>query len=204
MAEAPKYFLYVDPMKCIGCRSCEIECAVQHSVSKNIYGAVQEVPKPRPRASVIPVDEIRVPMQCRHCEDAPCIAVCPTKALYKSDEGFVLVDELKCIGCRMCVVACPFGHPAFDYERKVVLKCDGCIDRVREGKVPACVEACPTGALTFGTLDEVLEKVRREGMSPFLYEAAKLIPGVEKALPPAKMESPLTKLLKMYESVRWY
>ena len=204
MAEAPKYFLYIDPTKCIGCRSCEIECAVQHSVSKNIYGAVQEVPKPRPRASVIPVDEIRVPMQCRHCEDAPCIAVCPTKALYKSDEGFVLVDELKCIGCRMCVVACPFGHPAFDYERKVVLKCDGCVDRVREGKVPACVEACPTGALTFGTLDEVLEKVRREGMSPFLYEAVKLIPGVEKALPPAKVESPLTKLLKMYESVRWY
>ncbi len=200
-----QYFLYVDPTKCLGCRACEIACAVEHSVSRDIYGAILEVPKPSPRASVVPIEEVRVPMQCRHCENAPCIAVCPTRALYKTDEGFVVVDEMKCIGCRLCVLACPIGHPSFDYERKVIVKCDGCVDRVRKGEVPACVEACPTGALIFGTLDEILAYVRKEKMSPFLYELiVRLVPGVEKALPPAKIESPLSKLLKMYEPVRWY
>lgn len=204
MPETSNYFLYIDPTRCTGCKACEIACAVEHSLSKNIYGAVLETPKPRPRVSVIPVDEIRVPMQCRHCEDAPCMAICPTKALYRSENGFVVVDEMKCIGCRMCVVACPFGHPAFDYERKIVLKCDGCTERVSEGKVPACVEACPTGALIFGTLDEIMAKIRKERVAPFLYEAVKLVPGEEKKLPPVKIESPLSTLLKMYDSVRWY
>lgn len=200
-----EYILYVDPTRCLGCRACEIACAVEHSVTKNIYTAILETPKPKPRAAVIPVDTLRVPTQCRHCENAPCMAVCPTGAISKTDEGFIVIDETKCIGCEMCVVVCPFGHPIFDIERKVVIKCDGCVERFREGKVPACVEACPTGALMFGRIEEIVKLVRTERAKPFLYEVAYLIPELRAKIPPVKIPvSPLSKLLEMYKPVKWY
>jgi len=88
--------------------------------------------------------------------------VCPTKALYRSPEGFVLLNPLKCIGCMMCAVVCPFGIPDLDKANKIMVKCDFCIDRVRKGLPPACVEACPTGALRFGRLEDFLEEKSAE------------------------------------------
>jgi len=197
--------IYIDPSRCMGCRACEIACAVEHSVSKNIYGAVLEVPKPMYRVRVVVADSFNVPMRCQHCEDAPCINVCPTKALYRSEEGFVLVNPLICIGCRMCMLACPFGHPRYDIKAKTIIKCDFCVDRIREGKVPACVEACPTGALRFGTAEELLKEVAVE-------RAKQLITGTAPALGPvvykppteAPKPSPLSILHDKYSSVRWY
>jgi Fe-S-cluster-containing dehydrogenase component len=91
---------------------------------------------------------------CMHCDDAPCVAACPTGCLYKDTEsGLTLFDNSRCIGCRGCAMSCPFGAPSFNPDGKMV-KCDGCIQRLRDGRVPACVRVCPGGALTCRPAEE--------------------------------------------------
>jgi len=139
--------------KCLACKSCEIACALAHSKSEVLEEAKQEQPKPRRRVTVEAVGEFGVPMQCRHCEDAPCIAVCPTAAIYLSQaNGPVLIDQEKCIGCKFCIMVCPFGvidiyAPDQVGGGKIMVKCDLCIERTKAGEEPACIEACPTKAL---------------------------------------------------------
>jgi carbon-monoxide dehydrogenase iron sulfur subunit len=157
-----KGMIIIDVDKCNACKSCEIACAVEHSVSKDLRQAIHEDPTPRPRVSVEKGLNFSVPLQCRQCANAPCIALCPTDALYRVDQDSpVLLDEEKCIGCNWCVLACPFGVIRLDDGRKVVLKCDQCFQRVQRGELPACVSACPTGALAFKVLEEVAADRRR-------------------------------------------
>ncbi len=199
--------VYIDPEKCMGCRSCEIACAIEHSASKNIFGAIFEKPKPKPRIKVVSADFFNVPMRCQHCEDAPCENVCPTGAIRKSEEGFVILDSNKCIGCLMCIMACPFGHPKYEVEYKVVLKCDFCIDRIREGREPACVEACPTGAMTFGTLEEILNRIRKEKAEKLI--SGLKVPGIVYMKPVVETEKEEEKVRPVdvyiaYSKARWY
>jgi carbon-monoxide dehydrogenase iron sulfur subunit len=87
-------------------------------------------------------------MQCRHCEDAPCISVCPTGAIYRQQaESPVLINQDLCIGCKFCLMVCPFGVINVSRDGKAMVKCDLCIERTKIGQEPACVEACPTKAL---------------------------------------------------------
>jgi carbon-monoxide dehydrogenase iron sulfur subunit len=105
------------------------------------------------------------PSRCRHCDPAPCQQVCPTGAIYRdSEEGLVLLDAAKCIACAMCAIVCPFDavtfHPVTGNGNGAVhplaaVKCDGCIERVRHGEEPACVEVCKTDALVYGELNEL-------------------------------------------------
>ncbi|NJE41753.1 4Fe-4S dicluster domain-containing protein [Thermococcus sp. GR6] len=202
-----KLTIYINPERCTGCRACEIACAVEHSMSKNLFGAIFEKPTPKPRLQVVVADFFNVPMRCQHCEDAPCMEACPTGAISRTKEGFVVLNANKCIGCLMCVMACPFGHPKFEPEYKAVIKCDSCVDRVREGKEPACVEACPTRALKFGTLGEILEEVRKE-------KAESLISGLKsqgmvymKPVSESKKKEDLVRPMDLYleySNVMWY
>ena len=95
-----------------------------------------------------------VPTQCMHCEDAPCAAVCPTHATYITDSGVVLVDEEKCIGCKYCMAACPYGARIVQEKTGVVEKCRFCWDGEKPGNPPACVGTCISGARIFGDLDD--------------------------------------------------
>jgi formate dehydrogenase iron-sulfur subunit len=99
---------------------------------------------------------------CRHCVDPACASVCPVGALIKTSEGPVIYDAAKCIGCRYCMVACPFNIPRYEWHNPVpaVQKCDMCFDRVKEGKLPACAEACEYEATVFGTRKELLQIAR--------------------------------------------
>jgi len=152
----------VDVTKCMGCHSCEVACAVAHSRGKTLLAAIQEQPLPQPRVSVLAAGEMAVPLQCRHCEDAPCVAICPTKALQKPDpEGPVIIDQELCIGCKSCIMVCPFGVITMSADGKSIIKCDLCIERLNEGEDPACVEACPTGALQLVTVDELAARSRQ-------------------------------------------
>ena len=151
--------------KCLACKSCEIACAVAHSESKVLQEAMQEMPKPQSRVSVQAAGEFAVPLQCRHCEDAPCITVCPTGAIHRDEtNGPVLIEQDKCIGCKFCLVVCPFGVIEVSSDGRAMVKCDLCIERTKAGQEPACVEACPTKALKLGSEKEfAADKRKRAG-----------------------------------------
>jgi len=139
------------------------ECAMAHSDASDLAEAAQSPEPPQPRIHVEPGQLYGIPLQCRHCQDAPCINVCPTEAMHRdSTTGPVLLDEERCIGCSFCVMACPFGVVDLRPDGKAVVKCDQCIKRTEAGQDPACVAGCPTGALRFVEMDKWLRERRRQ------------------------------------------
>ena len=132
-----KKMLVVDPERCTGCRLCEITCSVKHTGFSN---------PARARIHVIKWDNVGfyLPMSCQQCQDAPCMAVCPKEAIYRDQElDRVMVNYDLCIGCKMCVSACPFGAMGFDADRGRVFKCDLC-----DGD-PQCVRFCDMKAVDY-------------------------------------------------------
>ncbi len=149
--------------RCNGCLTCSLACAAAHSSSGTIVGAMLEgIPG---RIFVQAAGSRPVPILCRHCEDAPCVDACMTGAMQK-DPGTGLVSnegrEQTCVGCWMCIMACPYGaiiqKPG---EKKLALKCDGCPGR----EIPACVAACPNNALVYEEADAFSEERRRKAAS---------------------------------------
>jgi len=166
--------IVVNIEKCLGCRSCEIACALAHSQSEILEEAIKESPRPQKRVTVEPVGESGVPIQCRHCEDAPCIIICPTQAIHRQqDEGPVLIEQDLCIGCKFCLMVCPFGVIDMSGDGKAVIKCDLCIERTSAGKDPACVEACPTKALKLADEKELAASRRRHTAREMVLSAQK-------------------------------
>lgn len=154
--------IVVNIKKCLACKSCELACALVHSKSKVLEEALTESPAPKSRVAVEPAGEFGIPMQCRHCEDAPCVTVCPTAAIHRDGVNSpVLIDKNRCIGCKDCIMVCPFGAIDVTGDGKAVVKCDLCIERTKAGEDPACVESCPTGTLEYCELNEHLIERRR-------------------------------------------
>jgi len=193
--------VFIDAERCMGCRACELACAVEHSMGKDLYRLVHTPEKPLPRIRIVAIDSLYIPMKCQHCRNAPCVAVCPTKALYYTPEGFVEVDTTRCIGCLLCLAACPFGHPRYDPGTRAIVKCDFCVDRVRSGRLPACVEACPTGALKFGRLEDILKELSIERAKQIVSGLA--MQGRLVVKPVEKPVSLLAILKSMYTPVSW-
>ena len=159
-----KQMLVVQVDKCVGCKSCEIACAVEHSASQVLPTAITESPSPQSRVHVMQGASFAAPLQCRQCEDAACVAVCPTRALQKDDEGPVVLERDLCIGCMWCVEACPFGVITVDSSGSAVVKCDQCYARAAQGRMPACVQACPTRAIEQRGLKDVVDGKRNAFM----------------------------------------
>ncbi len=155
-------YIEVSIIRCMGCKSCELACAVAHSSSKDLEALVRDGEKPGYRINVEAYGRNAVPINCKHCEEAACILACPTGAVHRDAPGEpVTVDQERCIGCRMCVQACPFGVITVNPNGKGVLKCDLCMERLAAGQEPACVYACPTKALTFVDEQEA-NKIKRK------------------------------------------
>lgn len=150
--------IYVKPERCTGCKSCEIACAVQHSKSKNLFGAIAESPLSQKRLFVETAGDVRMPVLCRHCEDAPCLNSCITGCLYHDENGFVRRKKARCIGCWTCIMTCPFGVITRDAHKHIAVKCDRC----HKLDVPACVHACPTKALSLVEMDELSHAARQQ------------------------------------------
>ncbi len=165
----------IDTTVCIGCRNCEWACKDAHNLktdSLKTYSDRLVFDKRRrpdeyaltvvneysnPKNQLLPTD---VKVQCMHCDEPACLSACIVGAFTKQENGAVTWDSSKCIGCRYCMIACPFQIPAFEYSKALepnIMKCDFCFDRTKEGKLPACVEICPTEALTYGKREELIE-----------------------------------------------
>ncbi|MFH0808870.1 MAG: 4Fe-4S dicluster domain-containing protein [Pseudomonadota bacterium] len=129
---------------CIGCHLCEVACAVAHSRSGDIIRAYK-VEGTRPRNVVEEALPVTLSVNCRHCDEPSCVAACISGALRKQPSGPVTYDEVKCVGCWSCVMACPHGAVRPDAGRMKIIKCDLCPGR----ETPACVSACPNRALVY-------------------------------------------------------
>lgn len=157
--------ILVNKERCLGCRSCELACAVAHSKSKNLIGAAGESSKAKKRIFVHQAGSKKVPLNCRHCEEAPCIDACIAGAMHRTPDGIVTNTDgpAKCTGCWMCVMVCPYGIINGDITQRLALKCDrDCLDSTG---VPACVRACLTGALSFAEVDEFSRDRRQRFLS---------------------------------------
>ncbi|MGC8594234.1 MAG: 4Fe-4S dicluster domain-containing protein [Candidatus Kryptoniota bacterium] len=151
--------ILVDTAQCIGCYACEEACADRWGFPKTETHELSSIKN----TVVQDWDGIYVPRLCMHCENPTCASVCPVGAFYKTIEGPVVYDANKCIGCRYCMQACPFAVPKYQWNKPdpKVTKCDMCYDRIKAGKQPACVEACPAQARTFGLRDELLAEAHK-------------------------------------------
>ena len=192
-ASGKGYAMVVDIEKCRqqeGCTKCRDACNLAHNVpvidnpkhtmkwiwKEPFEHALEELTHEHTPESVI---ETKIPVLCNHCDNPPCTRVCPTGATWKrASDGIVMMDWHRCIGCRYCMAACPYGSRSFNWREPralleeinedfptrtlgVVEKCNFCEERLAEGKPPACVEACPAGALTFGDPDDPESAVRK-------------------------------------------
>jgi Fe-S-cluster-containing dehydrogenase component len=163
----------VDTTKCVGCRACEAACSEASrlkepalSGDERVFQA-QRVTDQRTftvvnRYTVGKGNDRFIKTQCMHCVDAACASACPARALEKTASGPVVYNGSRCLGCRYCMLACPFGIPKFEYDKPIpyVRKCNFCAERQAHGLPPSCTEVCPSGALTFGTRGALIEQAK--------------------------------------------
>jgi Fe-S-cluster-containing dehydrogenase component len=172
-AEAEEdYAVLVDLTQCAGCRMCEFACAEVNGLPEPDYEerTVDDIRRDTSEKQWQVVNrfetsagEVYARRQCMHCVEPACAAACLTKALTKTEEGSVVWHSDRCMGCRYCMISCPFDVPKFEYHSAVprIQKCTMCWERLRQGERPACVETCPAEALTFGRRSELLELARQ-------------------------------------------
>ena len=144
--------LVIDLDRCSGCDGCVVACKYAHGLDLGVcWNRVQVV-----TTGTFPnVEQYWLPRQCQQCEEAPCLQVCPTGATYREERyGLVTIDADACIGCKLCMDACPYGARRYDDPTGVVQKCDCCITRLEKGDQPSCVHNCCTGGRLFGDLDD--------------------------------------------------
>lgn len=179
-SDSPNRFgMLTDLTACVGCRSCEQACNEANNLPKpklpfddkavfektrrpdaNAYTVVNQYPNPKDKDK-----PLYRKVQCNHCNEPACATACPIHAYTKTAEGPVVYNEDLCFGCRYCMAACPFYVPAYDYESALepkIVKCTMCYGRVKKGGIPACADACPAGAITFGKRKDILKLAREK------------------------------------------
>lgn len=175
-----RYGMVIDLLKCVGCNACTVACRAENGTPTGVH--FNKIKKYE--VGKYPSAKMKfLPMPCMHCQNTPCLKACPTGATAKNQQGIITVNEDNCIGCRACVVACPYESRYFlwdfkpyyegqnftpfetlkqkKYVKGTVVKCEFCTPRLEQGKLPACVETCPGQARYFGDLDDPNSEVSK-------------------------------------------
>ncbi|MFA6808957.1 MAG: 4Fe-4S dicluster domain-containing protein [Eubacteriales bacterium] len=167
-----QFAMVIDVGRCIACHSCTVACRENNNLPLDmIYNPVTTV---GPKGVFPNVHMVHLPLLCMHCENAPCVDCCPTGASQKSKDGIIWVDEKKCVGCKACIMACPYGARVFNEDKGSVQKCNFCMDLTTLGEDPYCVKTCHQKARIFGDLEdetsEVYKIVKSERAKPLMPE----------------------------------
>ncbi|MBM2824550.1 MAG: hypothetical protein HW402_214 [Dehalococcoidales bacterium] len=218
LSEGSKFAMVIDVGACIGCRRCAWGCKEENNTPDTIsppwietfelkdevtltgHASLEDLKEGTTTAYTQSPREGRwyLPVQCNHCANAPCVKVCPTGATYKTKDGLTLMDYDRCIGCRLCVVACPYNARRFNWWKPevpadkvnplvpvrplgVVEKCTFCVHRIRRGILPRCVEVCPVRARHFGNINDPeseVSKILKDNLSFRLVEEANTEPHI--------------------------
>jgi molybdopterin-containing oxidoreductase family iron-sulfur binding subunit len=181
---AVRYAMVIDLARCVGCQTCAIQCKLENNVplglawNRVLTMGGQQIDTPK--GTFPNLEMYHVPLACQHCEDPPCVKVCPVGCCYQRPDGIVLIKYEQCIGCRYCIAACPYGVRVFNWgdpqhvpdfpignaevpvrPRGVVEKCTFCVHRVDKGLDPACVASCPARARFFGDVNDPESEVSK-------------------------------------------
>ncbi len=161
-----KAAILTDTTKCNGCHECVVACKRENHLPLDVPRRwdLDDGLSARNWTSIVEgPQKSLVRKQCRHCLEPACASACPVGALHKTSLGAVVYDAAKCMGCRYCMMACPYGIPRYEWQSAVpyVRKCILCYERIRAGRQPACTEACPTKATIFGDRDQLLAEAHR-------------------------------------------
>lgn len=154
---------YINSEGCYGCQTCQVACMSEQKTAPGVnWRRVRQFDTSNPPSHV------NISMACNHCQEPQCLLNCPAGAYTRLENGIVYQDHAKCIGCRMCTYACPYGTPQYDPVEKKVSKCSYCKERVEQGLMPRCAEACPGGNIIVGDLAELEAR----------YQGVREIPGI--------------------------
>jgi len=192
---AKKLGMTIDLKRCMGCHTCALGCKMQNNVPMGmLWNRILTIggeDVDTARGEFPSLEKSWMPLACLHCENAPCVKVCPVGATYRDEDGRVLINYDRCIGCRYCIAACPYNVRVFNWQKPVrepghsygdapvrakgvMEKCTLCVERTSKGQEPRCVEVCPAKARKFGDLNdpnsEVSKAIRERGGQQLLAE----------------------------------
>lgn len=171
------YGILFDVSLCIGCEACVEACSSLHEQPETDTSKLSAYNFTVVKNQVVQDEDLYFRKMCMHCDDPSCASACIVGAFHKTKEGPVIYDDEKCIGCRYCMVACPFDVPKYEWDKAfpLVKKCDMCYDRITQGKTTGCAEACETGATVFGKREDLIKIAKKriqenpDSYEPYIY-----------------------------------
>lgn len=152
-----RYAMFIDLRRCIGCQACTMSCLVENQIPTGSFRTT--VRQYEIKLEDNSVNNVLLPRLCNHCDNPPCIPVCPVQATYQRDDGIVVINNERCVGCAYCVQSCPYDARFINHDQQTADKCNFCAHRLDAGLLPACVESCVGGARVIGDIKDPNSKI---------------------------------------------